>query len=71
LGCFDERKTQALTYAISEKMLGQNHPTTLIAKHGIGSILSNIDRLEYYEPEGIGNIEIIEDFENDNMNYFG
>jgi len=71
LGYIDERKTQELTYAISGAVLGENHPATLIAKHGIGSILSNISRLEYYEPEGIGNIEIVEDFENDNLNYFG
>ncbi len=71
LGCFDEQKTQMLTYAISEKFLGSNHLATSIAKHGICSILSNMDRLDYYEPEELGDIEIIEEFEMENLNYFG
>jgi len=71
LGCIDERKTQMLTYAISKEVLGSDHPATLIAKHGIGSVFSNISRLEHYVPKKIGNIEIVEDFERDNLNYFG
>ena len=71
LGYLNEQNTQTLTYAISEKILGEDHQATMIARYGIGSVLSNIGKLEYYEPEGIGDIEIVEDFENDNMNYFG
>ena len=71
LGCIDERKTQMLTYAISEKILGSDHPATLIAKYGIGSVFSYLSRLDYYNPERIGDIEIVEDFERDNLDYFG
>jgi len=71
LGYMDEHKTQALAYAISDSVLGKDHPATLIAKHGIGSILSDMDKVEFHEPEGMGDIEIVEHFENDNMNYFG
>jgi len=71
LGCIDEQKTQMLTHAISEKILGSDHPATLIAKYGIGSVFSNISRLEHHEPRRIREIEIIEDFETDNLNYFG
>jgi len=71
LGCIDERKTQMLTHGISEKVLGPEHPATMIAKHGIGSVFSNIKNLEHYEPRRIKDIEIIEDFERDNLNYFG
>jgi len=71
LGYMNEQKTQLLTHAISEKVLGPNHPATLIAKHGIGSVFSGIRRLEHHEPRRIRDIEIIEDFETDNLNYFG
>ena len=71
LGYMDERKTQILTLAISEKVLGLNHPATLIARYGIGHVFRHIDRLEHYEAGRIGEIEIVEDFERDNLNYFG
>jgi len=71
LGCIDERKTQMLTYAISKEVLGSGHPATLIAKHGIGSVFSYLSRLEHHVPKRIKDIEIVEDFERDNLNYFG
>jgi len=71
LGHMNEQKVQLLTLLISEKTLGSDHPATLIAKYGIGSVFSNIDRLEHHEPRRIKNIEIVEDFERDNLNYFG
>jgi hypothetical protein len=71
LGFMDERKTQLLTQAISEKVLGSNHPATLIARHGIGYVFSNIGRMAHHEPQETIEIEIIEDFERDNLNYFG
>jgi len=71
LGYMNEQKVQVLTHAVSEKVLGPDHPATLIAKYGIGSVFSNISRLEHYKPRRIKNIEIVEDFERDNLNYFG
>ena len=71
LGYMNEQKVQLLTHAISEEVFGSDHPTTLIAKYGIGSVFSKISRLEHYEPKRIRNIDIVEDFERDNLNYFG
>ena len=71
LGYINEQKTQILTHAISEKVLGSKHPATRIAMNGIGSFFSNIGRLEHYESGRIKDIEIVEDFEKDNLNYFG
>jgi hypothetical protein len=69
LGFTDEKMTEMLTHGISEKVLGLNHPATLISKNGIGSVLSNLN-ISQDEPE-TRDIEIIEYFESDNLNYFG
>jgi len=69
LGFMDEKMTEMLTHGISEKFLGSNHPATLIAKNGIGSVLSNLN-ISHDEPD-TRDIEIIEYFESDNLNYFG
>lgn len=69
LGFLNEQETQALSYLISKKTLGSNHLATLIARYGIGYILSGIHRPRQYEPEDMV-IEIIKDFERD-LNYFG
>ncbi len=71
LGYMNEQEVQILTHAISEKVLGSDHPATQIARYGIGSVFSNISRLEHHEPKKIRDIEIVEDFEKDNLNYFG
>lgn len=71
LGYMNEQKTQILTHTISEKVLGSDHPATQIAMNGIGSVFANIKRLEHHEFKGIEQIEIVEDFEKDNLNYFG
>lgn len=71
LGYMNEQEVQILTHAISEKTLGPDHPATQIARYGIGSVFSNISRLEHYQPRRIKDIEIVEDFETDNLNYFG
>ena len=71
LGFLNEQKTQTLTFAISEEVLGPDHPATKIARYGIGSIFTNIGRLDHYEPGRIREIEIVDDFETDNLNYFG
>jgi len=71
LGYINEQETQILTHAITEKALGTDHPATRIARYGIGSVFSNIKRLEHHEPKEITQIDIVEDFEKDNLNYFG
>lgn len=71
LGRNNEQETSILTHNISEKMLGPNHPATLIARYGIGAVFSNVDNPEYKKPQRMEEIEIVKDFENDNLNYFG
>jgi len=71
LGFLNEQETSILTYEISKKFFGEEHPTTLIARYGIGYFLSSIERIEFNEPEEIESIEIIEDIETDNLSYFG
>lgn len=71
LGSVNEQETQIVSYKISEKMLGENHLATLIAKHGIGSIFERIGQFEDYNPDKTDYFEVVENFENDNLNYFG
>lgn len=74
-GYVNEQETQILTHAISEEVLGADHLATQIARYGIAAFFSNIPKLDYYEAqtEAYRNdeIEIIKDFESDNLNYFG
>jgi hypothetical protein len=72
LGYLDERVTRDLTYAISERVFGEDHPATQIARHGIGAVFSNV-RMEYQDPrtEVSTRVEIVDDFERDNLSYFG
>lgn len=71
LGYINEQETQILTHKISERVLGLNHPATLIARYGLGSVLSGLKINHADRIEKIDKIEIINDFENENLNYFG
>jgi hypothetical protein len=72
LGFINERETQYLTYSVSAKILGENHPATQMAKYGINSIFPDITTSHFEPRDDISEIiEIIEDFERENMNYFG
>ncbi len=70
LGYANEQDTQILTHAVSEKTLGSDHPATKIARYGIGSVLSRAPAMVYHDPKDKG-IELVKDFEDDNLNYFG
>lgn len=67
LGILDEEKVGMLTYLISEKFLGEEHPSTLIAKHGIGSVFPRLA----VNPQTNRNITIVEDFDSENLTYIG
>ncbi len=67
LGLIDEQKTQSLTYAISEEALGENHPSTIMARHGIGHYFSFTG---LRGPNGLTEIELVRDFEKENLSYF-
>jgi len=73
LGFIDEKETQYMTYVVSAKVLGENHPATQMAKYGINSVFSGVGTLNHFESKrDISEIiEIIEDFERENMSYFG
>ena len=74
LGHVEEQETQILTHKVSERMFGDNHIVTRIAKSGIGPLLqiigtstaaANISRKDRR------GIEIVKDVDTDNLNYFG
>jgi hypothetical protein len=69
LGFMNEEEVSAIVYVISKNFLGERHPSTLIAKHGIGAIIQSL-QLEI-DDEVDRSIEIIENFDNENLNYFG
>jgi|Deesub1362A_J573_1020465.scaffolds.fasta_scaffold00875_13 hypothetical protein len=68
LGFIDESKTQALTYSISRKFLGDEHPATLMARYGISSVIP-LHGVENVPPAKV-DIELVKDFENENLSYF-
>jgi hypothetical protein len=72
LGFLDERLTRDLTYAISERVFGEDHVATQMARYGIARVFPDI-KLEYSDPraEMPASIEIINDFERDNLSYIG
>ncbi|MFO7968412.1 MAG: hypothetical protein R6U44_12530 [Archaeoglobaceae archaeon] len=67
LGLIDEQKTQSLTHTICKEALGENHPSTLMARHGIGQYFSFAG---LRGPNGLKEIELVRDFERDNLSYF-
>lgn len=70
LGFLDEQQTGELVQAITEEALGSEHPATLIAKHGISSMLPDIGRFERHANRK-WNLEIVQDFEVDDLDYLG
>ncbi len=67
LGLIDEQKTQSLTHAICKEALGENHPSTVMAVHGIGHYFSFTGLAG---PNGLTEIELVKDFEKENLGYF-
>lgn len=67
LSILDEEKVSMLTYVISKNFLGEKHPSTLIAKHGIGSVFPRLA----VDSQTNRNITIVEDFDSENLTYIG
>ncbi|MFW6194555.1 MAG: hypothetical protein ACOC5L_03440 [Halobacteriota archaeon] len=67
LGLIDEKKTQSLTYSICREALGENHPSTLMARDGIGHYFSFAG---LRGPNELTEIELVKDFERENLGYF-
>lgn len=67
LGMLDEKEVSMLSYLISKKFLGEQHTSTLIARYGISSVFPQLQ----VDPEINRSIEIIEDFDSENLSYIG
>lgn len=67
LGLVDEQKTQSLTYSISKEVLGENHPSTIMARHGLGHYFSFTG---LSGPNELKEIEVVRDLEKENLGYF-
>lgn len=67
LGLIDEQKTQSLTHTICKEALGEDHPSTLMAKHGIGRYFSFAG---LRGPNRLTEIELVKNFERENLGYF-
>lgn len=72
LGVADERETDALVLGVTEAVLGRNHPAYAIAARGIVSLICRIGvPAAAAAQRGMGTISVVDDFETENLNYFG
>jgi hypothetical protein len=71
LGHVNEQETQILSHQVSENVLGAKHPATIIARYGLGSVFSGIELKHPNKSQKLEEIEIVEDFENENLSYIG
>jgi hypothetical protein len=71
IGILDEREVRYLTSLICEKTFGQNHPTSLISKDLTSIFPEIIFASQNWKPREISEIEIVKDFEKENLNYIG
>jgi hypothetical protein len=67
LGFMDEEEVGTLSYIISKNFLGEQHPSTLIARYGIGFVFPRLS----IDPEIDRRITIIEDFDSRDLSYIG
>jgi len=65
LGCLDEKKTQALTYKITKGYLGEEHLATKMAERGITSVIPKYGFVNSNRDD----IELVKDFETENISY--
>jgi hypothetical protein len=84
LGHLDEKQTYMLSEAISEQVLGAKHPATLIARYGINHVIPEAGKLDFHpgmesqeeeedaeEEGGSWGMDIVQDFEVDDLDYLG
>ena len=72
LGYIDEGQVRHLTRTICRSTFGEKHPTTIIATRGPISIFPGLRQVQRINPgvEAASRIEIVADFEKDNISYF-
>ncbi len=66
LGILDENDVRTISYNISKMFLGEDHPATLMIKHGMRYIFPEL----HLPPESRHEIEIV-DIEKDSLSYIG
>lgn len=66
LGFLDEDDVKMISYNISKTFLGEEHPATLIIKHGMRYVFPRLS----IAPETKKGVEIV-DIEKDNLSYIG
>ena len=71
IGILDEKKARYLTSLICEKFFGRNHPTTIISKDLTKIFPEIIFASLDWQPKEISGIEIVKDFEKENLDYIG
>jgi len=68
LGYVDEEFARALTYQVSKAVLGEDHMSTRISKHGIGAFISPSRNVKEQEHEGL---EVVDSFTMEHITYIG
>ena len=66
-GIIDENQVRKMTYDLCEYLLGENHPSTLMARHQPWKVFPE---LQLYQSNKIGNsFEIVKDFDKTTQSY--
>lgn len=71
---YDEGYAGELCYMVCKENLGDEHPATLMARYGISTVIPSLKKLEersenVVKPK-LGNIEIVKNFDSENVTYF-
>jgi len=69
LGYLNEADVYRLSYLICRRVLGERHASTMIARHGIGSVMPEIG-IQVQHPSDDW-LEIVDGFDSENMSYIG
>jgi len=67
LGFLNEKETGILVYIMSRDFLGEQHPSTLIARHGINCVFPRLE----INSETDRRIIIVNDFDSKDLSYIG
>ena len=66
-GIIDENQVRKMTYELCEYLLGENHPSTLMARHQPWKVFPE---LQLYQSNKIGNsFEIVKNFDKTTQSY--
>lgn len=71
IGILDERKNRIITNFISESAFGRNHPVSIISRDMTRLFPEVIYASLGWAPKNSSVIEIVENFDSDNLSYIG